>query len=98
MSVGEATSDLGVSKPAISKHLKILEEAGAITRVIDGRKHKLRLAEGSLDDAYEWMTHQRELWERKLDAVEVYLREQRQIKHATSNVRSNLERSGHEPC
>lgn len=78
MSVGEATRDFGVSKPAISRHLKVLEEAGAIVRVIDGRTHRLRLDERPLDDAYEWISHQRELWERKLDVVERYLREQRE--------------------
>jgi DNA-binding transcriptional ArsR family regulator len=81
MTVGEATSDFGVSKPAISKHLKLLEEAGAITRVIDGRTHRLRLGEKPLDEAYAWMTNQRELWERKLDTVEQYLREQRENQH-----------------
>jgi DNA-binding transcriptional ArsR family regulator len=80
MTVGEATGDFGVSKPAISKHLKLLEEAGAITRVIDGRTHRLRLREQPLDDAYAWMTSQRELWERKLDTIEEYLREQRESK------------------
>lgn len=80
MTVGQATRDFGVSKPAISKHLKVLEEAGAIVRVIDGRTHRLQLQERSLDDAYSWLTHQRELWERKLDTVERYLREQREIK------------------
>jgi DNA-binding transcriptional ArsR family regulator len=78
MTVGEATSDFGVSKPAISKHLKLLEEAGVISRVIDGRTHRLRLEERPLDEAYAWMTSQRELWERKLDTVEQYLREQRE--------------------
>jgi DNA-binding transcriptional ArsR family regulator len=82
MTVGEATSDFGVSKPAISKHLKLLEEAGAITRVIDGRTHRLRLREQPLDEAYSWMTSQRELWERKLDTVEEYLREQRESRQA----------------
>jgi DNA-binding transcriptional ArsR family regulator len=77
MSVGEATRDFGVSKPAISRHLKVLEEAGAVVRVIDGRTHRLRLDEHSLEDAYEWISHQRELWERKLDVVELYLSEQR---------------------
>lgn len=77
MTVGEATSDFGVSKPAISKHLKVLEEAGTIVRVIDGRTHRLRLRQRPLDDAYTWMARQRELWERKLDTVEKYLREQR---------------------
>ncbi len=77
MSVGEATCDFGVSKPAISKHLKVLEEAGAIVRVVDGRTHRLRLGEHPLDEAHQWMSRQRELWERKLDVVELYLREQR---------------------
>jgi DNA-binding transcriptional ArsR family regulator len=77
LTVGEATCDFGVSKPAISKHLKVLEEAGTIVRVIDGRTHRLRLNQRPLDDAYAWMTRQRELWERKFDTVEEYLREQR---------------------
>jgi DNA-binding transcriptional ArsR family regulator len=75
LTVGEATRDFGVSKPAISKHLKVLEEAGAIVRVIDGRTHRLRLQAQPLQDAYAWMSSQRELWERKLDTVEEYLRE-----------------------
>jgi DNA-binding transcriptional ArsR family regulator len=77
LSVGEATRDFGVSKPAISKHLKVLEEAGAIVRVIDGRTHRLRIRERALADADDWMTRQRRLWERKLDVVEQYLHEQR---------------------
>jgi DNA-binding transcriptional ArsR family regulator len=77
MSVGDATRDFPVSKPAISKHLRVLEEAGAIVRVIDGRTHRLRLRERALEDAYAWMTRQHALWERKLDVVDEYLREQR---------------------
>jgi len=82
MTVGEATSGFGVSKPAISKHLKLLEEAGAVTRVIDGRTHRLRLGTRPLDEAYTWMARQHELWERKLDTVEQYLREQRENRSA----------------
>jgi DNA-binding transcriptional ArsR family regulator len=76
MTVGEATHDFPVSKPAISKHLKMLEEAGAIVRVIDGRTHRLRLQQRSLDEAYVWLARQRALWERKLDVVEEFLNEQ----------------------
>lgn len=83
MTVGEATGDFGVSKPAISKHLKLLEEAGAITRVIDGRTHRLQLREQPLDEAYAWMTNQREMWERKLDTVDQYLREQKERQQPT---------------
>jgi DNA-binding transcriptional ArsR family regulator len=75
LTVGEATHDFPISKPAISKHLKVLEEAGAIVRVIDGRTHRLRLREQSLEDAHAWLARQRALWERKLDVVEEYLNE-----------------------
>jgi DNA-binding transcriptional ArsR family regulator len=78
MTVGEATSDFGVSKPAISKHLRVLEEAGAIVRVVDGRTHRLRLSADALAEAQRWMERQRALWERKFDVVEHYLAEQRQ--------------------
>ena len=41
--VGEATGGFGVSKPAISKHLRVLEETGVVTRVVVGRTHRLSL-------------------------------------------------------
>jgi len=44
--VGEVTRDFGVSKPTISRHLKMLEEAGVVSRVIDGRIHRLTLPAG----------------------------------------------------
>jgi DNA-binding transcriptional ArsR family regulator len=77
MTVAEATSDFGVSKPAISRHLRVLEEAGAIVRVIDGRQHRLRLREDALDDPYHWLDDLRAMWEHKFDTVEQYLAEQR---------------------
>ena len=79
LSVGEATGDFGVSKPAISRHLRILEEAGAIVRVIDGRTHLLSLPDKDpgLDDALDWMSRQRAMWERKLDVIEDVLAERR---------------------
>lgn len=75
--VGEATREFGVSKPAISRHLKILEEAGVVTRAIEGRTHRLALAQRPLHDAEDWMARQRALWERKFDVVEDYLKETR---------------------
>jgi DNA-binding transcriptional ArsR family regulator len=78
MTVGEATRDFAVSKPAISRHLRVLEEAGAIVRVVDGRTHRLRLAEDSLQDAQKWLSDQRAIWNRKFDVVEQYLSERRE--------------------
>lgn len=78
MTVGEATRDFAVSKPAISRHLRVLEEAGAIVRVIDGRTHRLRLAEQPFEDASVWIERLREMWERKFDAVEQFIAEGRE--------------------
>jgi DNA-binding transcriptional ArsR family regulator len=77
MTVGEATSDFQVSKPAISRHLRVLEEAGAIVRVIDGRTHRLRLAEQPFAEAADWIGELRMMWERKFDVVEQFLAEGR---------------------
>lgn len=78
MTVGEATRDFAVSKPAISRHLRVLEDAGAIVRAVDGRTHRLRLGEHALEEAHGWMSGQRELWERKFDVVDEYLAERRE--------------------
>jgi DNA-binding transcriptional ArsR family regulator len=73
--VGEATGDLGVSKPTISRHLKMLEDAGVVTRVIDGRTHRLALQPMTLADAAGWLERQRARWEQLFDAVGEYLEE-----------------------
>jgi DNA-binding transcriptional ArsR family regulator len=75
-SVAEATRDFRVSKPAISKHLKVLEESGVVVRVIDGRKHRLSLDPRALDEAAEWMDVQRARWSALFDAVDDYLKEE----------------------
>jgi DNA-binding transcriptional ArsR family regulator len=73
--VGEASKDLGVSKPTISRHLKLLEDAGVVTRVIDGRTHRLRLRPETLADTAQWIENQRRRWERLFHAVGDYLEE-----------------------
>jgi DNA-binding transcriptional ArsR family regulator len=72
--VGEATAGFGVSKPAISKHLKVLEETGVVTRAVEGRTHRLSLRQDALSEAADWMDHQRALWGRMFDAVDEYLK------------------------
>jgi uncharacterized protein YndB with AHSA1/START domain/DNA-binding transcriptional ArsR family regulator len=73
--VGEATSGLGVSKPTISRHLRLLEEAGVVTRVIDGRTHRLALRPDTLAETSDWIDDQRSRWERLFDVVGDYLEE-----------------------
>jgi DNA-binding transcriptional ArsR family regulator len=75
--VSEATAGFGVSKPAISKHLKVLEETGVVSRTIEGRAHRLSLELDVLREAAEWMDEQRTQWVRFMDVVEDYLKEER---------------------
>jgi DNA-binding transcriptional ArsR family regulator len=75
--VGEASQDLGVSKPTISRHLKLLEEAGVVTRVIDGRTHHLALRPQTLAETAAWIEAQRTRWERLFDVVGEYLEEKK---------------------
>jgi DNA-binding transcriptional ArsR family regulator len=76
--VGEATAGFGVSKPAISKHLKVLEETGVVTRLVEGRTHLLSLDTEALGEAADWMDRQRALWGRLFDVVDDYLKEREQ--------------------
>jgi DNA-binding transcriptional ArsR family regulator len=75
--VGEVTRDFGVSKPTISRHLKALEEAGVVSRVIAGRNHRLALRPDALAEASGWIESQRRRWEALFDAVGEYLEERR---------------------
>ena len=54
-SVARASGGLGVSKPAVTKHLKVLEDAGLVGRTVKGRTHVLRLEPQSLREVSEWL-------------------------------------------
>ena len=74
--VGAATEGFGVSKPAITKHLKVLEETGVVTRAVEGRTHVLSLELDTLREVSVWMDRQRAQWGRLLDVVDEYLKEE----------------------
>ena len=73
--VGDATTGFGVSKPAITKHLKVLEETGVVRREVVGRAHRLSLEPDALSEAAAWMDRQRALRGRLFDVVDEYLKE-----------------------
>jgi DNA-binding transcriptional ArsR family regulator len=73
--VGDATGGFGVSKPAITKHLKVLEQTGVVRREVVGRTHCLSLKSDVLSEAADWMDRQRALWGRLFDVVDEYLKE-----------------------
>jgi DNA-binding transcriptional ArsR family regulator len=61
--------------PAITKHLKVLEHAGLITRSRKAQRRPCRLRAEPLKDADEWIQHYRRLWEESLDRLDDYLKE-----------------------
>jgi DNA-binding transcriptional ArsR family regulator len=77
-SVGDATRELGISKPTISEHLRVLEQAGVVSRVVDGRTHRLALRPEALGEASDWIEMQRARWESLFDAVDEYLDERKE--------------------
>ena len=76
VTVGDATAGFGVSKPAITKHVKVLEETGVVTRAVEGRTHVLSLELDVLGEVAEWMDRQRAVWSRFMDVVDEYLKEE----------------------
>ena len=71
--VTELAAPFGISLPAISRHLRVLEHAGLIDREIQGRSHSVRLRAEPLRDAATWLTHYHRFWESQFDALERYL-------------------------
>jgi len=62
-SVAELTEPFAISQPAISKHLKVLERAGLISRGQDAQRRPRRLEAKPLAEATEWLERYREFWE-----------------------------------
>ena|SRR5262245_48469209 len=74
-SVTELAAPFDMSLPAISKHLKVLERAGLITRSRAAQWRPCRLEAQPLKDATDWLEHYRVFWEQSLDRLENYLTE-----------------------
>src|SRR5882762_1432018 len=65
-SVAELARPHDVSAPAISKHMRLLEEAGFLSRSKNGREHRCRLEEAQLQHAQAWIERYRQLWNERL--------------------------------
>lgn len=73
LTVNEVAEQFNVSRPAISKHLKILEECGVIAFSQKGRERHCLIQPKKLIPAFLWIDQYKQLWEDKLDAFENYL-------------------------
>jgi DNA-binding transcriptional ArsR family regulator len=74
-SVMELAEPFAMSQPAISKHLKVLERAGLITRGRDAQRRPCRLEAKPLAEANEWLEGYRQFWEGSFQRLEALLDE-----------------------
>lgn len=71
--ITELAEPFEMSLPAVSKHIRVLEQGGLVTRAVDGRVHRCSLSPDGLRDAEHWLAHYREFWESSLDALARYV-------------------------
>ncbi|MDO8392062.1 MAG: metalloregulator ArsR/SmtB family transcription factor [Actinomycetota bacterium] len=78
--VNELAAPFAISLPAISRHLKVLEQAGLITRTRDAQRRPCRLRVEPLIEIAHWADHTRAAWEQRLDRLGAYLDTQHEQK------------------
>ena len=72
-SVSELVEPFSISQPAVSKHLRILREAGLVSSRQQGRSRLYRVEADKLLDVFEWVSQFEKYWDDKLDALGAYL-------------------------
>lgn len=75
LTVNAVADNFSVSRPAVSKHLRILRECGIVNITKHGRERYCSIEPRSLQPVASWVEQYRQLWEEKLDAFEQYLTE-----------------------
>src|ERR1700759_4693020 len=74
-SVTELAAPFDMSLPAVSKHLKVLEHAGLITRSREAQWRSCKIEAGALKDVDDGLERYRKLWEERFDRLDAYLKE-----------------------
>jgi DNA-binding transcriptional ArsR family regulator len=74
-SVNELAEPFDMSQPAISKHLKMLERAGLVSRGRDAQRRPCRLEAQPLEAAYVWIERYRQMWDQSFGRLDVLLEE-----------------------
>jgi len=75
--VGELVSQLRLSQPAVSKHLRVLKDAGLVEARIDAQRRVYRIRPEPLADLDAWLASYRQLWTASLDRLETHLDQRR---------------------
>ena len=74
LTIGELATPFSMSFAGASKHVRVLEHAGLVTRTIRGRSHLCRLEAARLAEANAWLRRYQRFWNEKLDTLESLLR------------------------
>lgn len=90
--VMELAAPFAMSLPAISRHLKVLEKAGLITKARDAQWRPCRLAAAPLQGAADWLGQYRQFWEDRFDRLDAYL----QVLQASQNLQKTQQSQGKE--
>jgi DNA-binding transcriptional ArsR family regulator len=90
LAVGETTvkelaKPFDISAPAITKHLKVLENAGLISRGRDAQWRPCRLETEALKEVFDWVEEYRTIWEESFDRLDAYLKTMTKKKKGTKN-------------
>jgi DNA-binding transcriptional ArsR family regulator len=94
-SVAELAEPFAMSQPAVSKHLKVLERAGLISRGRDAQRRPCRLEAKPLAEANEWLERYREAWERNFAGLDLLLEELKAEEGRTRRVKTRQKRKRH---
>ena len=72
--ISELAEPFDMSFPAVSKHIRVLEKAGLISRKVEGRSHICQLEPTPLASADEWLSFYKGFWTKRFDALETLLK------------------------
>lgn len=82
-SVGELAEPHGMSLPGFMKHLRVLEDAGLVSRAKQGRVVNLLISPEPMQEAAVWLSRYQKFWSQRMDALGRYLYQQEELDHST---------------
>jgi DNA-binding transcriptional ArsR family regulator len=91
-SVGEIERQLRMPQPAVSKHLRVLREAGFVEATVDAQRRLYRLKPGPLQEVDAWLAQFRRFWSDHLDALERHLDRMDRMTQTKRKTRKNTTR------
>ncbi len=94
LTLNAVAENFDVSRPAISKHIKILSECGLVQIRQEGRERYCEAKMEKLNEVSDWLEQYRQFWEAKFDALEVYLAELQAKDNPKVTAHTNVKKHG----